>query len=271
MKYDYLIHNHYDELTRSERKVADFVLSIGIKIIYATLTEVREAAGVGDATIVRFCQKLGFNGFSDFKIEIAKEDYTKQTADRPQDDYDTIVDSLVDALKRTAQLLNREQVEKAVSLMSKADQIYLFGVGGSGQSAKSLESILLRDGVCSTAITDPHIQAQYASVMKKNSLVIAFSLSGRTKDTYDAVNIAKDNGAKVIAITNYSNTPIGRQGDVVLQTAIDEFLNGGSVDGKISQLYICDVLTKGYAAQNNIDVVALRERVLRSILNKSIE
>ncbi|EMF0372695.1 TPA: MurR/RpiR family transcriptional regulator, partial [Enterococcus faecium] len=53
--------------------------------------------------------------------------------------------------------------------------------------------------------------------------------------------------------------------------AIEEFLNGGSLAGKISQLYICDLLVHGYEQNNNIDSVELREKVLRSIIDKSIE
>jgi hypothetical protein len=58
---------------------------------------------------------------------------------------------------------------------------------------------------------------------------------------------------------------------VVLQTAIEEFLNGGSVAGRVSQLYICDVLTHEYEITNHIDAVSLREKVLRAIIDKSID
>ncbi|HBT4498736.1 MurR/RpiR family transcriptional regulator, partial [Enterococcus faecium] len=86
-----------------------------------------------------------------------------------------------------------------------------------------------------------------------------------------SLKIAKKNGAKIIAITNYIHSPIGKSADLVLQTAIEEFLNGGSLAGKISQLYICDLLVHGYEQNNNIDSVELREKVLRSIIDKSIE
>jgi DNA-binding MurR/RpiR family transcriptional regulator len=271
MNYDYLIHNHYDELTKSERKVADFVLKQGKKIIYATITDVKAATSVGDATIIRFCQKLGFNGFSDFKIEIAKEDYTVQEELEPENPFDNQASQLSSAIINTAKLIEKDNIKLATQMMSDANQIYIFGVGGSGQVAECFASILLRVGVQAITVTDPHFQAQRASIIKPGDLVVGFSLSGRTKDTYDAMQIGKDNGAKVIAITNYTNTPIARMSDVVLQTAVEEFLNGGSVAGRVSQLYICDVLTKSYELRNKVDAVALRERVLRSIINKSID
>ncbi|WP_127850093.1 MurR/RpiR family transcriptional regulator [Lacticaseibacillus hulanensis] len=271
MKYDYLIHNHYDELTRAERKVADFALNQGKQIIYATISDVKSATHVGDATIIRFCQKLGFTGFSDFKIEIAKEDYTEQEATRPADDFDNIASQLSSVIMNTAKLIDRDKLTAAIAKMSGATHIYLFGVGGSGQSAISFASILLRVGLQATAVSDPHFAAQQASLLQPGDLVIGFSLSGRTQDTYDSLKIAKDNGATIITVTNYTNTPIGRLSDIVLQTAVDEFLNGGSVAGRVSQLYICDILTKGYEVRNQVNSVALREKVLRSIMSKSIE
>lgn len=271
MSYDYLIHNHYDELTRAERKVADYVLNRGAKIVYDTMTDIKAATHVGDATIIRLCQKLGFSGFSDFKIEIAKEDYTTQEKTQPADFYDTIATQLSSVLQATAKLIDRAQIDAAVTMMTEAKHLYLFGVGGSGQVANSFSTILLRVGVQASAVDDPHFQAQMASLFTSDDLVIGFSLSGRTKDTFDAMQIAKNNGTKVIAITNYLNTPIARLSDIVLQSAVEEFLNGGSVAGRISQLYICDVLAKGYEMQNKINAVALRERVLRSIIDKSID
>ncbi|WDF82394.1 MurR/RpiR family transcriptional regulator [Lacticaseibacillus pabuli] len=271
MDYDYLIHNHFDDLTKSERKVADYILEKGKDIIYATLTDVKSATHVGDATIIRFCQKLGFNGFSDFKIEIAKEDYTVSQKNEPADEVDNRASDLSNVIISTAKLMDRSRLDAAVKMMSKAETIYIFGVGGSGQIAESLAAILLRDGVQSQPVRDPHFQAQLASLMKPGALVIGFSLTGRTKDTFDSLTIAKDNGAKIIAVTNYENTPIAKLSDVVLQTSVNEFLNGGSVAGRISQLYICDLLAKGYEAMNNVDAATIRANVLRSIIGKSID
>lgn len=271
MNYDYLIHDHYDELTKSERKVADYVLKTGNDVIYATMSDVKRETGVGDATIIRFCQKLGFSGFSDFKIEIAKENYPKKDEPEHADFYDDIASQLTSTIQATAKMIDADQLNRAINLLTTAKRIYIFGVGGSGQVANALSSVMLRVGLHATAVEDPHFQAQVASLLDADSLVIGFSLSGRTTDTFDSLNIAKKNGAKVIAITKYQHSPIGKLGDVVLQTAIDEFLNGGSVAGRVTQLYVADVLVRGYEIQNKVDAVALRERVLRSIINKSIE
>lgn len=272
MSYTHLIREHYPQLTKSEKKVADFILSAQEKIIYSTMSDIKKHTNVGDATIIRFCQKLGFSGFSDLKIAIAKEDFSHQaTSDTAVNFADLVSKRLVDAILATKQLINIDHINQAVDYINQAHQIYIFGVGSSGNTAVDLESLFLRAGIQAKAITDPHFQAQVASLLTEDDLVIAFSLSGKTKDTFDSIAIAKKNHAKIISITNYLLSPIAQQGDVVLQTAIEEFLNGGSLAGKISQLYLCDMLVNGYERKNNIDTLALKETVLRSILDKSLD
>jgi DNA-binding MurR/RpiR family transcriptional regulator len=272
MSINYLIQEHYASLTKSEKKVADFIVASGEKIIYSTMNDVKEATHVGDATIIRFCQKLNFSGFSDLKIEIAKEDFSKRQEKNAEENfYDESARNLSDALQVTNQLLELKKLDQAIELISQAQHIYIFGVGSSGNTGMDLEAMFLRVGIQAKAISDPHFQAQVASLLTEADLVIGFSLSGKTKDTYDSLKIAKQNKVKIISITNYLLSPIARLADVVLQTAIEEFLNGGSLAGKVSQLYLCDLLVQGYEIKHNVDSLQLREKVLRSILDKSLD
>ncbi|NSN12458.1 MurR/RpiR family transcriptional regulator [Enterococcus faecalis] len=272
MNYIYLINEHYPLLTKSERKVADFILNSGESIIYSTMNDIKTKANVGDATIIRFCQKLGFSGFSDLKIEIAKEDFSKKKEQPSSGKYhDEVAKSLIEVLQSTSCLINEEKLTKAIQLINQASSLYIFGVGSSGNTSLDLESMFLRVGIQAKAVLDPHYQAQVASLLTDRDLVIIFSLSGKTKDTYDSLKIAKNNGAKILAITNYIHSPIGKSADLVLQKAIEGFLNDGSLAGKISQLYICDLLVHEYEQNNKINSLDLREKVLRSIIDKRIE
>lgn len=244
----------------------------GKSVIYNTMSDIKAKTKVGDATIIRFCQKLGFSGFSDLKIEIAKEDFSqKQELPKEAKYFTEIAVGVKEALNATESLLNEETLADALQLISQSNNIYIFGVGSSGTTSLDLATMFLRVGVKAHAVVDPHIQAQVASLLDEGDTVIVFSLSGKTKDTYDSMKIAKKNGAKILAITNYLQSPIGRTADFVLQTAIEEFLNGASLAGKISQLYLCDILVQGYERKNNVDSIELREKVLRAIIDKSID
>ena len=78
MNYIYLINEHYPLLTKSERKVADFILNSGESIIYSTMNDIKTKANVGDATIIRFCQNWIF-WFSDLKLKLLKKILAKRT------------------------------------------------------------------------------------------------------------------------------------------------------------------------------------------------
>lgn len=270
MKFITLIQEKYPSFTKSEQKVANHILQIKEKTIYSTIEDIKKATSVGDATIIRFCQKLGFSGFADLKIEMAKEDFSKDRTTLENKFYDETLNKLTDALKATRQLINEAELDRAIAAITKAKHLYVFGVGSSGNTSRNLENMFLRVGVHCNAVIDPHLQAQTASLLTPEDTVIGFSLSGRTKDTFDSLKIAKDYGATTIAITNFLSSPIAKLCDIVLQTAIEEFLEGGSLPGIISQLYICSVLVEGYERNNGIDTIPLREKALRSILNKSL-
>ena len=62
----------YDNLRRSERKVADSVLANAEQIIHYSVSQLAEEAKVSDPTVIRFCRSLGFKGFQDFKIRLAQ-------------------------------------------------------------------------------------------------------------------------------------------------------------------------------------------------------
>ncbi len=72
------------------------------------MSDIKEKTTVGDATIIRFCQKLGFSGFSDLKIEIAKEDFSKKEYPSSEKYYDIIATHLTEALYSTAHLLDEK-------------------------------------------------------------------------------------------------------------------------------------------------------------------
>jgi len=231
---------------------------------------IKKNVAVGDATIVRFSRKLGFSGFNDLKIDLAKNELAENNVDSSHDYYDDIADHLITTIKDTASLIDPDDLNTAIQMITNCHKLYIFGVGHSGEIGKDFSKMLLRVGLIVQAETDPHFQAQMAAMMSENDLVIGISLSGETKDTYDSLQLAQASGAKVISITNNSLSSIAQISDITLRTSIEEFLNGGSLAGQLSQLYVCEVLIHGYERQNGIDAVSLREKALRSIMDKRI-
>lgn len=271
MNIDNLIKDKYDTLTKSEKKIAQYIMNNEKEVIYGTMETIKKNVNVGDATIVRFSRKLGFSGFNDLKIALAKIELEENSVDSSHDYYDDIADYLITTIKDTSALIDPVDLNKAISLISNCRKLYIFGVGHSGEIGRDFSKMLLRVGLIVQAETDPHFQAQMAAMMSDDDLVIGISLSGETKDTYDSLQIAKKNGAKIVSITNNNLSSIAQISDITLRTSIEEFLNGGSLAGQLSQLYVCEVLIHGYERQNGVDAVSLREKALRSIMDKRIK
>ncbi len=100
-----------------------------------------------------------------------------------------------------------------------------------------------RIGIKSTAYDDAHIMLMSAAVLSDDDVVIAISHSGATRAVNDPVRLAGRNGAKVIAITNYAESPIAKSAHVVLNsTSQGSHLLGENAASRIAQLNILDAL-----------------------------
>lgn len=269
MKYISIIKSYYPSLSKTEKKVADYILAEKGKIIYQTLIEISKNISVGEATIVRFVKRIGFSGFQDLKLEIAKED-------RPEDkeNYDNYIDEsaadMAKSIANTKAILDKEQLSLAIDIIIGANKVYFYGVGSSALTADEAKNRFMRLGIIGDSITDPHFQMMYSSLCGENDVIIAFSLSGYTKDILESVQLAKKENTKIIAVTSYALSPIAQEADYIILTAEKENpLDGGSLLGRISQLYILDLLCTGYSLKNKDETLRLKQKTAESIINKS--
>lgn len=274
MKVNLLIQSYLPSLTKSEQIVGRYVLDNNEKMLHMTLQKMSKETGVGEATILRFCNKIGYEKWGSLKLAIAMDLSDDEEETETQQTEDSVIASKNDIMltvNNTADMLNTLEVEKAITLIEKSDHLWFYGVGGSGLSALEAQANFLRIGVYSNAITDPHFQSMNAAVLSSRDVVVAFTISGSTKDIYESLSIAKTTGAKIIVITNYIESPIAYLGDVVLLTAADEHvLKGGTISGTISQLFVINALKKEYVFRHEKECRKLKKKCADSIISKSM-
>ncbi len=269
MKYISIIESCYPSLSKSEKKVADYILAEKGNIIYETLLEISKKINVGEATILRFVKKIGFNGFQDLKLQIAKDDKPENKSYH-ENYMDSIANNMTSTILNTKKVLDIQQLNLSIKLIEESDRLFFYGVGASGLAAYEAQSRFVRMGKIGTSITDSHFQLMYSSLCNGNDVIIALSLSGYTKDMIDSLTVAKKQNAKIIAITNYALSPIAQIADCLLLTAGKEnLLDGGSLISKISQLYVIDLLCTGYALLNKDDVLDIKEKTAELLIGKS--
>ena len=172
------------EFTNSEKKVATFVLKEKQAVTNMTILDISQGAGVSEASVMRFCNKLGIKKLMDLKIQIAKD---VEEVVREEDDIFALQEQeLVDVVRNTSRLLDRTAVQQVVERMENSERVYFFGIAASGISAQVGEDSFRRMGKQSIAVTEGHFQLLTAATMGKGDLVIVLSLSGNTKDVCEA-------------------------------------------------------------------------------------
>ena len=219
------ISSQYFQLTNSEKKVADYVLRHRIDVQYMSISELAEECTVADATISRFCRRLGLTGYNAFKLELAKASMTRDShrADaailQESSGFHAMCKKLlgenVAVLEQTIQLLDPRQVSRAVDLL--------------------------------------------------------FSYSGSTRDFQDLLEVARQRQVKVVLVSRFPKSPGGQLADVVLQCGADEGpLQAGSVNARMAQLFVLDVLFQEFCMRAPEETEQSREQIAEAVARKHL-
>ncbi len=252
-------------MTKSNKKIADYIVSNKINVQFMSITSLAEECGVSDATIFRFCRTLGLKGYNDFKLALAKstveaENEIDYIASYGKIDInDSILEMSkklsavnINAISETLSLIDEKSINDAIGLISNSRSVYCFGQGGSLVMAMEAWSRFATITPKFHCIEDSHLQTITASLCTFQDLIIFFSYSGSTKELYDVLKPAKENGAKIIVVTHFEKSPASNFADVVLLCGSKETpLQGGSVPSRVSMLFIIDVLFNQYCRSNN--------------------
>lgn len=258
--YTEIIKLNYNSLSKSEKKIADFVLATGNKVSEMTLSELARATELSEPSVVRFTKAIGFKGYSEFKAQILR-DWGKEGSSEgenklvninitPEDTLgyvpEKIVNSTIRGLEDTLKIFDQKAFEEAIIAIINARRIDVFGVGTSGSIALDFVSKLIRIGLDARYFADNHLEQLSCVSLTEKDVAIAISHSGSTIDVVNTLKIAKEAGAKTIALTNYKASKILEFADIKLLTGDHETtFYSETMISRISLLAIVDMLYTG--------------------------
>jgi RpiR family transcriptional regulator, carbohydrate utilization regulator len=250
------IEGAYATLRAAEQRVADFILKHPDELIYLTVTELAERTNTSESTVVRLCQKIGYKGYQEFKIVLAR-DLVEPTADiyaevESGDDLTTIKNKVfqanAQALRDTIEVLDDADLERAVAALANARRVDVYGVGGSDPLAIDAYHKFLKLGMVAVALSDGDMMAMSSALLGKGDVALGISHTGASRDVTDALDRAKGNGATTICITHRSTSPITKVSDIRLYTAAKQTaFRSSASSSRIAQLTIIDTLYVGIA------------------------
>ncbi|HHV53978.1 MAG TPA: MurR/RpiR family transcriptional regulator [Firmicutes bacterium] len=271
------IRSVYPSLAPAEQKVAYYVLEHPEEVIYASVTQLAEACGVGESTIIRFCQSVGFRGYQDLKLALAMQQReapgTIQEDIQPDDPLPLVIEKVsyanVQIIRDTARMVDAGALERAIDTLVRARRVEFYGVGASGVTALDAKYKFLRIGFVCDAYVDSHLQAMSAATLQPGDVAVGISHSGSTKDVVDSCRVAARAGATVIAITDYKRAPITEVAHITLLTACREKpLGSGTLRSKIAQIHVLDLLWTGVALRLGERALEYTRKTAEAVVDK---
>ena len=267
----------YNSLGDAEQRVAKYICENEEEIIYLSVTELAERCQSSEATVIRACRKLGYSGYQDLKINVARElvnPIAKIHEEANLDDscyqvLNKIFNSIAQTLQYTSKVIDQQELEKAAQAILGAPKIDVYGLGNSASVAKDAEHKFLRAGKNCVAYTDSHAQVISASFLKPGDVAIGISHSGSSRDIVDALEVARERGATTICLTNYGKSPITKVADIKLFTASQETrYRIVALASRIAQLGIIDTLYTYVALRNHEAAVEGMNQMESALKNK---
>jgi RpiR family transcriptional regulator, carbohydrate utilization regulator len=260
------IQGAYSTLRAAEQRVADFILKHPDDLIYLTVTELAERTNTSESTVVRLCQKIGYKGYQEFKIVLARDlvEPTSQIYEEiePGDSLAAIKTKVfqanAQALRDTIEVLDDAELEKAVVALASAGRVDVYGVGGSDPLAIDAYHKFLKLGMSAVAHSDGDLMAMSSALLRAGDVALGISHTGASRDVTDALARAQSNGATTICITHRSTSPITKVADIKLYTAAKQTAFSSSASSsRIAQLTIIDTLYVGIALRHYDDSVEM--------------
>jgi RpiR family carbohydrate utilization transcriptional regulator len=196
-------------MSPSERKVGETILANPQAAIAWSIAEAAGFSGVSEPSIMRFCRKLGFDGYADFRIKFAQAVALIERSERPIDDVgdDPIrtrviehSNSAITAINDLILDVDSASLKAAADTLARARRIDIYGHGGSGFLAGEAQHRLAYLGLPSVAYSDPSLQMFSAVSLQKQDVVLAFSFSGITTHMLPNLEIAREAGATIISL-----------------------------------------------------------------------
>lgn len=275
------IGSEYYTFTAAEKKLADFILAAQDTASHMSISELASACSVADATVSRFCRRLGYRGYQDFKFAINSAILTRMS-DNPlsgeisnTDSLEAISQKLLAAnslaMTQTLEVLSMEAIREAAVMLRNAPSVLCMGQGGSMIIAQEAAHLFSTVSNKFRPVSDAHLQAMSAAMMQRSDVILFFSYSGSTLAMLDTLKVARDQGGKVILVTRFPNSPGAAQANVVLQCGANENpLQSGSIPARIAQMYLLDILFSEYTRKNLDEAKESRNRIAQALALKHL-
>ncbi|MFC6177291.1 MurR/RpiR family transcriptional regulator [Companilactobacillus huachuanensis] len=248
------IRSKIENASKAEKILGEYILQNVQMIPGMSVAELSKQSGVSQATIVRFAQNLGVDGFKGLKVELARcsmDDVINGLYDEisPDDDVDELKEKLViriqHTLETTSQGLDKDILQKTVDLLVSVNVIQVYGLGASNLVAEDFTQKFSRIGLNVINTQDTHEMAANFLTQHNRQVIFLISDSGETVETLTLAKLAKKKNVPVISLTSNTNSSLAKASDIHILTSDSvpkDQVRSAATTSLISQLYAVDLI-----------------------------
>lgn len=244
-------------LLPTERTVAELMLRRPEAVIEMSSQQVAEQAGASRATVVRTCQSLGFTGYQQLRVMLARDlgpGVTRPSAvtSEPRTGPDVVracFEGVRESLPAMTALLDDDELSKAIEVLAGAPRVLVCGNGLSAPLAQLCAQRLLALGIVADAPTDGIAQQVAARHLAPRDALLVVSGSGANETTLRVVTAARGADAAVVLVTAFGRSPVMELADVALVVGMRDptFRDELTVTTRIPQFILIEGLVAGIA------------------------
>ena len=230
--------------------VGKWVLAHPRQVADATLASVAQQCGSSEPTVIRFCRRIGLDGFRDLTLRLTEAlsrpaGYVHRDVhpdDASADAVLKVMDASIQSLLDMRAQLSSMPIDEAVAAMANARQIAFAGLGASGHVARDACHKFFSLGIPCTSLRDTPMILQFAAIAETSDVLVLLSHTGRWSEFAHAAILARERGATVVAITN-PDSDLAREAsllfpcDVIEDTSVYTPMNS-----RLAQLALLDAI-----------------------------
>ena len=231
-------------------RIAHFAMSNPAEFLELDAREIGYQCGTSEATVVRFCQRIGYHGLSEMKNVLARELAANLISSRVTGRFDrenpvleSVFSSCAEALRDTLSGMDRAKIDAIATAIARSERLYLFGAGGSAHIAEVAALNFLGLGFQTIAFVDPIQQHAAAKLATSKDVAIAVTYSGNQADLAETLQTARKRKAFCVAITSFQQSLIAKSAhELLLMFIPPETLRGQAGAHRVAQIALLDTL-----------------------------
>ncbi|MBN1660171.1 MAG: MurR/RpiR family transcriptional regulator [Anaerolineae bacterium] len=257
-----------------ERRVGEYLLQHPHDAVNLTIVSLAQQSNASPTTVSRFCQRMGFDGYSQLKIALARDWRTPSTLvyidAQPDDTLTSVTQKIfaanIQALHDIQRSLDLEALGRVVESILQAHRVDIYSAGGAGIAARELHFKCMHLGISANAFLDSQMQVMSAAALGPDDVGIGISHTGMQSQVAEALSLAREAGATTAALTSYPHTPVADAADLVLSTAsLAAAITYDSPTVRNAQLAIVDVIYEAMLLKGAKPMRESMARVARAI------